>query len=464
MKKMISMALVLILLMGMMVGAQAEETGKVVVSEAEAAPGENVEITISLQNVTLLCHAAVELVYDENVLEWIDVEPVDYSSANGRVQMSTDSTRLVWWFNPSKTAKNADFDGVFAKLTFKVKEDAPIGDTVVGVEIDEDDFYYTTEYMEEENTPFVKQDGKVTVKAAEPEKQVELYGASTTLGGEIGLNFFLAPTEEQIADEGFKVTLDGTEYLLKDAKTRTVDGKTLYQFTVALRAKQMNKKVEIKAFDGKGEAVALYRPKDNEATESFSFSIVDYVKKSVGNAANGEDVKTLARALSDYGSLTQLALPYEADKRAELYNEAGIKAVTAAELAEYAAQVTSGEASGVSYVGSTLVLDSVTDLRIYLKADAGELKDYSFELNGSPATLGTSSQGSYIQVSNVAAKNLDNFNTLVVKNSEGKVVLTVKASVLSYVQSVVSGDKSEELTNAMKALYLYNRAADNYFK
>ena len=89
MKKMISLALVLILLMGMMVGAQAEETGKVVVSEAEAAPGENVEITISLQNVTLLCHAAVELVYDENVLEWIDVEPVDYSSANGRVQMST---------------------------------------------------------------------------------------------------------------------------------------------------------------------------------------------------------------------------------------------------------------------------------------------------------------------------------------------------------------------------------------
>lgn len=298
----------------------------------------------------------------------------------------------------------------------------------------------------------------------EPKTQIELYGASATLGGEIGLNFFLAPTEEQIADTGFKVTLtlgDTTKELaLSSAKTRTQGDKTLYQFTFPLRAKQMNQQVEIKAFDGSGQAVALFRPTENKASESFKFSVVDYVKKSLDNTSLDDTAKNLVKAMSDYGSLVQAAIPYMANVRADLYDESAIKAVSAADLADYKAVVTEGEAAGVSYEGSTLVLDSITDLRIYLKATEGALADYTYEINGKAATLDAKG---YVEISNVAAKNLGVFKTLVVKNGEGKTVLTVKLCVLSYVESAIQNSDDQNLINAMKALFLYNKAAVAYF-
>lgn len=299
----------------------------------------------------------------------------------------------------------------------------------------------------------------------EPKAQIELYGVSTTLGGEIGLNFYLAPTEEQAADTGFKVTLtlgDTTKELaLSSAKTRTQGDKTLYQFTFPLRAKQMNQQVEIKAFDGSGQAVALFRPTENKASESFKFSVVDYVKKAIDSASLDDTAKNLVKAMSDYGSLVQVAIPYMANDRADLYNESAINAVSAADLADYKAVVTEGEAAGVSYEGSTLVLDSVTDLRIYLKATEGDLADYSYEIDGKAASL--NSKG-YVEISNVAAKNLGVFKTLVVKNSEGKTVLTVKLCVLSYVESAIENSDDANLVSAMKALFLYNQAAVAYFK
>ena len=293
----------------------------------------------------------------------------------------------------------------------------------------------------------------------EPKTQIELYGASATLGGQIGLNFFLAPTEEQIADEGFKVTLDGAEFLLKDAKTRTVSGKTLYQFTVTKRAKQMNEQVEMKAFDGNGEPVALYRPTENAASESFKFSVVDYVKKAVDNRDVTAEVKDLAKAMSDFGSLTQLAVTYKTDDRAELYNEAKVLAVTADDLAPYKAETT--EEGSVLFKGSTLVLDDQTDLRIYLEAKEGALTDYTYELDGKAASL---TKNTCVEVSNIAASKLDLFHTLVVKNADGETVLTVKICALSYAYSTVSGSTDQNLINAVKALFVYNQAADAYFK
>ncbi len=293
----------------------------------------------------------------------------------------------------------------------------------------------------------------------EPKTQIELYGVSASLGGQIGLNFFLAPTEEQIADEGFKVILDGAEYALKDAKTRDVGGRTMYQFTVTKRAKQMSEQVVLRAVDGNGEPVALYRPSENKATESFSFSVVDYVKKSVANANNAETVKDLAKDMSDFGSLAQLYANYDLGNRAPLYNESKVLAVTADDRAVYHAEGT--VETGVTYKGSTLVLDDQIDLRIYMEATEGALTDYTYLLDGKTATL---TKGTCVEVSNIAANKLDLFHTLVVKNADGQVVLTVKICALSYAYSTVTGSSDQNLINAVKAMYVYNQAADAYFK
>ena len=297
----------------------------------------------------------------------------------------------------------------------------------------------------------------------EPKAQIELYGVSTTLGGQIGLNFLLVPTDEQLNDEGFKVTLANgaavKEFALKDGKVRTWDGRTMYQFTFALTAKQMSEKVEIKAVNGSGEAVALYRPIEKKASESFSFSVVDYLNKVVAEHSN-EDLKALAKAMSDFGSLTQVYVPYNTENRAALWNLDAVTGVSAADLAPYMAEVTGGDV--VALTGSTLVLDDQTDLRIYLEAKDGALTDYTYQLDGKAATL--KKNNTCIEVSNIAANKLDLFHTLVVKNSAGDTVLTVKICALSYAYSTVTNSDNQNLINAVKALYLYNQKADAYFK
>ena len=70
------------------------------------------------------------------------------------------------------------------------------------------------------------------------------------------------------------------------------------------------------------------------------------------------------------------------------------------------------------------------------------------------------SKNAYLQVTNIAAPNLDTPHTFTV--TDGIDTYTVTASALSYAYtSVKNGDSARQ--NLGKALYLYNRAADAYF-
>jgi len=143
-----------------------------------------------------------------------------------------------------------------------------------------------------------------------------------------------------------------------------------------------------------------------------------------------------------------------------VWNLEAVTKVSEADLAPYMAEVTGGDV--VALTGSTLVLDDQTDLRIYLEAKDGALTDYTYQLDGKAATL--KKNNTCIEVSNIAANKLDLFHTLVVKNSAGDTVLTVKICALSYAYSTVTNSDNQSLINAVKALYLYNQKADAYFK
>ena len=151
MKKMICFVLVLTMLAGMTAFASAEGAPSFVVSSAEAAPGEEVQVTVSLQNNPGVALVNLDVVYDESVLEWTAVAKGVYTDG-------------MWDAKPGVPVTWVSFDrheedGVFCTLTFKVKEDAPAGDTAVTVR------YAESDVADESGKPvsFEIVPGKVTV-------------------------------------------------------------------------------------------------------------------------------------------------------------------------------------------------------------------------------------------------------------------------------------------------------------
>ena len=156
MKKLICLILALTLLVGMTAIAGAEGTASFVVSSAEAAPGEELTVTVALQNNPGVAGIEFDLVYDKDVLEWIGVEKGDYP---GLYDMDVGIS--LTWFSMDL---NRDEDAVFCTLIFRVKDDAPAGDTTVTLWYDEEEVYD----WDEVNVYFDIVPGTVTVLGKEP--------------------------------------------------------------------------------------------------------------------------------------------------------------------------------------------------------------------------------------------------------------------------------------------------------
>ena len=300
-------------------------------------------------------------------------------------------------------------------------------------------------------------DGALTVGA-------EVYGSSVSLKGDIALNFFLILPEELTDDTGAYVTLNDAKYPISEAKTRDVDGVgTLYQFTIALTAKQMNDKVTLKVFTGEDAAVALYRHSNGEdVTETgYVYSVQDYIQKTLENPESPEKLKALVQAMSDYGSLAQVQFEYNLENLAEVKGD--LDSVTLDSVAKYAPKVTEGAATGVTFVGPSLVLKTETALRLYFELAEGEIGDYTFKVGTKMKTPTETADGWMIEIPNISAKDLDKVYTVKVTSGDGT-VLTLKVSALSYVYNTLNSETSDaKLVNLVKGVYLYNQAANAYF-
>ncbi len=295
-----------------------------------------------------------------------------------------------------------------------------------------------------------------------PDTYADVYGCSISLKGNIALNFYVIPSEELIADPNAYVMLGETKLLFSEATTRTVGEDTLYQFTLSLHAKQMNDVVTLRVYDGENNLVALYRhSNDEDVTETgYSYSVQTYIQ-TVRETSSDQKLIALVNAMSDYGSLAQAQFGYNTDSRAAV--QADLSGVTAENLESFQAVKTDGTATGVSYYGTSLLLQSETVMRIYFTLDEGEIGDYTFKLGSKKVTPVQSDGKWYVEIANISAKDLDKTYTLTVSSAEGKIV-TVKASALSYAYTVLNGGSDEaSLIDLVKGLYLYNQAANAYF-
>lgn len=133
--------------------ASAAEEPRIVVSSTEAESGEEVVLTVSLENNPGLTNGFITITYDEAGLEFVDLN-TETDFWNKMSGLAMNNGPAMSFVIPIETTK----DGVLCSVTFKVKDRSP-GNYQVSVDID----YIVNDATEE--IAFKVVPGKVSVSA-----------------------------------------------------------------------------------------------------------------------------------------------------------------------------------------------------------------------------------------------------------------------------------------------------------
>ena len=266
-----------------------------------------------------------------------------------------------------------------------------------------------------------------------------LDGYSLSLDGNIGVNFFMELDKSVIADENaymkFRLPNGKTSVVLVgDAKQQTVSGTTYYVFSCEVAAKEMNETItaQIITSDKKGEI--------------YEYSVADYIQYIRDNPTEfDEKTLSLVNAMAGYGDY---AKAYFNNENLDANTE--MDAVTADTLASFDKQISGDLPEGITYYGSSLLLESNTTMRHYFKvAEGTDVSALSFS--------GSKSNCYYIDIPNISAEKLGTIQNVTIGNC------TISYSPMSYAYAVLSSkNTSESLKNLVKSLYLYEQATEAY--
>lgn len=258
-----------------------------------------------------------------------------------------------------------------------------------------------------------------------------LAGHSLTLNGSIGVNFYMMLDPRIVADDSahMKFTLpDGTTKVMsvRGAAQDEVDGEQYYVFTCQVSAKEMTSKIKAQIIT------------DTVKSTVYSFTVEDYANEILDNSdAYNSYTVGLVRTLMQYGTYADA---YFAGETLGATGE--MSRVTADTLAKEV-PVADGELpEGISYYGSTLLLESDVVLRHYFKvAEGTDVSAYGF----------TGNKGNYYYMDLAAG-----FGVTVADCVIGD--YTLKYQPTCYVRAVLESEAApENLKQLVTAFYLYYR-------
>ena len=312
---------------------------------------------------------------------------------------------------------------------------------------------------------------------------VTVKGASLTLEGQIGLNFYVVfPKELSAPDSGayavIKTPSAQEKILLKDAAFDRNNG---FKFTCRLAAKQIHDQVTISVYNSSNELQALYAENAQGEAQAvdqnvFGYTIVDYIHTvQNGGDTYTDELKDLVNALEAYGSYAQLYFKYRTStvKTDEL--KVDVSSITADDLNNNRFNKPyNGYPDGLVFKGYSLVLESETTMKFYFESDniTKYIKESSLPSN---ARLVHVADNTYcVECSNIPAKKL--YQDIEIDmitgdfDSEYPDVSSIYCSPLAYVYSALAqfGSSNDvnmlNLCNTMRALKLYSDAANMYFE
>ncbi len=297
--------------------------------------------------------------------------------------------------------------------------------------------------------------GTIAINGSSQEAQ--LYGNSLTLDGDIGLNFYVILPDSLAADSGAYALVNGVKRMVSNASVSMSSGKTLYKFSCKVASPDMGVRISFRLYDGNGQIVKLTKG-GQDITDTYSYSIADYC--AAASQTGISKLTPLADAMINYGHYSQLQFGTGVPVAAPAVFSMDAANLTA--LSAYAPQVT-GSVSGLTYLGSSVVLESETTIKHYFTLGAGSrASDYTVTVDGVRAQLEVSGSTCVIRVPNVTAPRLGVAHRIVVAKGSSSIVID-NYSAFSYAYMAVKNNSSEALMNTVRALYCYGIAAKSYF-
>lgn len=272
----------------------------------------------------------------------------------------------------------------------------------------------------------------------------EMLGATISLGGEIGVNFYVEVPETASTQKAtFSV---GGEVVKTVNLADALSEGNVYKLTYTVAPKDFRTEITVTV--------------ENATTKTYSAE--SYLMTVISDTTDtySEKDKAIANATWDYCSI------------ASKYFDGAETDVTVAELTEdeitaieaYAHTADLNLPEGVNILGPRLVLESNTSIRLYF-ASTLDLTNVSCTVNGERTEFKVRTEGGvtayYVEISDIAAKDLDEMQE--VKIGEGEYA-TISYSALSYVRSAILDFATDAaLKEVVTVLYRYNVAANAYF-
>lgn len=298
-------------------------------------------------------------------------------------------------------------------------------------------------------------------------------GHSLSLNGDIGVNFYLNLTDQEITDGAtvdFVWTVNGADKTL--SVTLTADDKRScgYKASCPVAVAEMTYSITATLSIG------------NETIATDTYSAVEYADViltdtdfiSSFTAKKGEEkyqqLSALVKSMLNYGAKAQKQFHRNEDNLADeklnyddgspYYFVPGIN--TADKIPAEGSDMADGlTACGLEYVGTTLLYLSQTSMRHYYKITDQtkfDLVKDNITFNGEKVDYTVKGDKIYFELKNISASNLDTLYTLTIGES------SYRYSALDYVKACLLSDKTTyNMQILAKATYIYNQAANAYF-
>ena len=209
MKKILSVCLAVILLLACIpMQSFAEGSPVFAAGNAEANPGDTVEIPILIENNPGIVALIVSVSYDADVLTLQGATSASLFSEGdvtftGSSASNTDPFRIVW-YNALGT-ENSTESGTLATLTFLVKEDAPVGEASIAVSYSPSSVFD----INLDNVEFGTRDGVVSIVPAEvggwsftEDSELYTFEADSGLQFVCGLDFLYPVVSDYVETTG----------------------------------------------------------------------------------------------------------------------------------------------------------------------------------------------------------------------------------------------------------------------
>lgn len=276
----------------------------------------------------------------------------------------------------------------------------------------------------------------------------ELSMASITMNGNIAINYYMRLSDEVISDETayMEFTMaDGTVTKIPVSAGIKTDykGETYYVYSCVVKAKEMTDDVICQFFYEGG------------STAPFTYSVRTYAMNILQKSRN-EDMKALVKAMLHYGAATQIHFGYHTERLAN----AGLEAPDYSGVTINGFNPNLGQGTqNAKFCSVSLLIRSDVTLRFYFDSQI------TATYNGHNLEVGQRDDRYYVDVVGIVAEKLDENVTIII--NDGTETAEVSFNPMAYCQGVLNdttGAFSDSLKDVVRALYLYNQAANAYFK